>query len=97
MHSLHKAATIVLASLFAMPLVAEDRLVTLSVPDMTCAACPTNVKRVLVRMDGVKTVEVRVDVREAVVKYDNSKASVEDLIDMVALAGYPATVKRVPR
>jgi len=50
-----------------------------------------------VRMDGVKTVEVRVDVREAVVKYDNSKASVEDLIDMVALAGYPATVKRVPR
>jgi len=97
MQFLSKAALIILASFFALPAHAEDKLVTLLVPDMTCAACPTNVKRVLVRMDGVKTVEVHEDVREAVVKYDNSKASVDDLIDMVALAGYPATVKRAAR
>jgi periplasmic mercuric ion binding protein len=97
MHSLSKAVLVVLASLFAVPVVAEDKMVTLSVPDMSCAACPANVKRVLVRIDGVKTVEVRQDVREAVVHYDNNKASVEDLIDMVALVGYPATVKRVAR
>jgi len=63
------------------------------VPEMTCAACPTNVKRALVRVDGVKSVEVREKVREAVVKFDTSKASVDDLIDTIALAGYPATVK----
>jgi mercuric ion binding protein len=76
-----------------LPVLAEEKLVTLSVPDMTCAACPTTVKRALVRVDGVKTVEVREKVREAVVKFDTSKASVDDLIDMIALAGYPATVK----
>lgn len=97
MRSLSNAALIILASLFALPVVADDRLVTLSVPDMSCPACPTNVKRALVRVDGVKNVEIRGDIREAVVRYDNNKASVDDLIDMVALAGYPATVKRVAR
>ena len=96
MRFLLKTAVIVLAS-FALPVVAEEKMITLLVPDMSCAACPTNVKRALVRVDGVKNVEVRGDVREAVVKYDNNKASVEDLIDMVALAGYPATIKRLPR
>lgn len=93
MHSSIKAVVVVLASLFALPVLAEEKLVTLSVPEMTCAACPTNVKRALVRVDGVKSVEVREKVREAVVKFDTSKASVDDLIDTIALAGYPATVK----
>ncbi|MBI3776918.1 MAG: cation transporter [Gammaproteobacteria bacterium] len=97
MHVLPKAALIVMAGFIALPAIAEDKQVTLSVPGMTCAACPTNVKRALGRMEGVKTVEVRPDILEAVVKYDNNKASVEDLIDMVALAGYPATVKRATR
>lgn len=97
MRSVIKVAAFVLASLLALPVMAEEKLVTLLVPDMTCAACPTNVKRALVRVDGVKTVELRASAHEAVVKYDTSKASVEDLMDMVALAGYPATVKSAAR
>lgn len=91
-----KTMVVVLAG-YALPAVAEDKMVTLLVPEMSCPACPTSVKRALVRVDGVKNVEIRSDVREAVVKYDTAKASVDDLIDMVALAGYPATIKRVPR
>ena len=97
MQSIIKGAAFLMATLLALPAMAEEKLVTLSVPDMMCAACPTNVKRALARVDGVKTVELRQSTREAVVKYDTNKASVEDLMDMVALAGYPATVKSAAR
>lgn len=97
MQDLTRAALIILAGFLALPALAENKLVTLLVPDMTCAACPTDVRLALTRMEGVMTVEVRSEVQEAVVKYDASKTSVEDLIDIVALAGYPATVKRKTR
>jgi len=93
MNLLSKAGWTVLASLLSLPLAAADTSVTLSVPDMGCAACPTSVKRVLTRIDGVKAVDVRADVLEAVVSYDSSKTTLGDLLDMVALVGYPATLK----
>ena len=89
-----KCVWIALAScLSSSPLLAEDASVTLVLPDMSCAACPTNVKRALARVDGVKSVDVHAGLLEAVVRYDSSKASVDDLLDMVALVGYRATLK----
>ena len=92
-----KMGWIVLASIFTAAASADDTSVTLVVPDMTCAACPTNVKRALTRVDGVKTVDVHAGLLEAVVRYDSNKASVDDLLDMVALVGYPATLKQGSR
>jgi mercuric ion binding protein len=73
---------------------AEERVVTLSVPDMTCPACVTNVKRALSRIDGVHKVEINATALQAVVTFDDSRTNADALVDVTDMAGYAATIKR---
>jgi mercuric ion binding protein len=77
----------------ATPAWAADKTVTLSVPGMTCPACPITVKKALTKVDGVATAEVDFDKRQAVVTYDDAKTNVETLTQATTDAGYPSTVK----
>lgn len=67
--------------------------VTLSVPGMTCAACPITVKNALSKVDGVGKTNVKFAQREAVVTFDNAKTSVQELTQATTNAGYPSTLK----
>lgn len=82
------ALTVVVA-----PVWAASQTVTLSVPGMTCAACPITVKKALSKVEGVSRVDVSFEKREAVVSFDNAKANVQKLTKATEAAGYPATVK----
>lgn len=73
---------------------AAPQTVTLSVPGMTCAACPLTVKTALSRVGGVTQAKVSYEKREAVVSFDDSKTSVQKLLDASTNAGYPASLKR---
>lgn len=84
---------IVFAAAFIVPVWAAPQTVTLSVPGMTCAACPITVKKALTRVDGVSKAEVNFDKRQAVVTYDDTKTDVETLTRATADAGYPSAVK----
>jgi mercuric ion binding protein len=86
-------ASVVLAAV-AAPLWAATRTVTLSVPGMTCAACPITVKKAITRVEGVSKTSVSFDKREAVVTFDDTKATAQKLTQACADAGYPATVKK---
>lgn len=72
---------------------AAPRTVTLSVSGMTCAACPLTVKKALTKVEGVTQAEVSYERGEAIVTFDDRKASVQKLTKASADAGYPATVK----
>jgi periplasmic mercuric ion binding protein len=72
---------------------AADQTVTLSVPGMTCSACPLTVKQSLQRVNGVEKVAVAFEPKEAVVTFDDAKTSVEKLRDATANAGYPSVLK----
>jgi len=78
----------------AAPVWAAPKTVTLAVPGMTCAACPITVKQAISKVDGVAKVDVKFDQREAVVTYDDAKASVQKLTQATENAGYPSSVKR---
>ncbi len=91
-HSL--VASILLASTVVGTAAAEDRVVTLSVPDMTCKACTLNVKRALSRVDGVKNVTLIPTSQQAIVTFDDAKTTSEALVDVTGMAGYVATIKR---
>lgn len=78
----------------ALPTLAAQQTVTLSVPGMTCAACPITVKKALTKVEGVTQAKVSYEKREAIVIFDDSKASVQKLIHATSNAGYPASVKR---
>jgi periplasmic mercuric ion binding protein len=79
---------------FAAPLWAATQTITLSVPGMTCAACPITVKKALSKVEGVSQVDVAFEKREAVVTFDDAKASVQKLTQATEDAGYPSSVKR---
>ncbi|MGQ3050246.1 MAG: mercury resistance system periplasmic binding protein MerP [Roseateles sp.] len=86
-----------LASLFvvamAAPAWAATQTVTLSVPGMTCSACPLTVKQALSKVQGVTKTEVSFEKKQAVVSFDDAKTNVQALTKATADAGYPSTAK----
>ncbi|HEJ5605378.1 MAG TPA: mercury resistance system periplasmic binding protein MerP [Thauera sp.] len=88
------AALVALAATLATPAWAAVQTVTLSVPGMTCAACPITVKKALSKVEGVNQVDVSFDKREAVVTFDDAKTTVQKLTEATTNAGYPSSIKR---
>lgn len=90
-----RSTAIVLAFVLALataPVWSATRRVTLSVPGMTCAACPITVTRALARVDGVSKTDVRFEKREVAVTFDDRKTSVRQLTEATRNAGYPSLV-----
>lgn len=73
---------------------AATQTVTLAVPSMDCPVCPITVKKALTKVPGVSDVTVDFDKREAVVTFDDAKASVQTLTLATGNAGYPSSAKR---
>lgn len=86
-------AALALAAISA-PIWATAQTVTLSVPGMTCAACPITVKKALSKVEGVSRTKVTFEKREAVVTFDDGKTTIEKLTQATENAGYPSSVKR---
>lgn len=83
-----------LIAAFAAPAWAAMQTVTLSVPGMTCAACPLTVKQSLNKVQGVSKTEVSYEKKQAVVSFDDTKTDVQALTKATADAGYPSTAKQ---
>lgn len=83
-----------LLTILSAPAWAAPKTVTLSVPGMTCAACPITVKMALTKVDGVEKAEVSYEELEAVVTFDDAKTTVEALTMATTNAGYPSSVKQ---
>jgi len=81
--------------LFSLPALAAQKTVALSVPGMTCSACPITIKVALNRVEGVSAVDVRYEERDATVTFDDAKTSVEALTQATTNAGYPSTLKQI--
>jgi mercuric ion binding protein len=89
---MRKRIALVVLTAATLPVWATTQTVTLSVPDMNCAACPITVKKALTKVSGVSKIDVNLDRREARVTFDDAKANVEALTRATKDAGYPSTV-----
>jgi mercuric ion binding protein len=69
---------------------AAPATVTLSVPSMDCPVCPITVKKALMGLAGVHKAAVDFEHRQAIVTFDDSKTSVDDLTRATRNAGYPS-------
>lgn len=78
----------------ATPVWAATHTVVLSVPDMSCPACPITVKKALSKVVGVGTINVNFDKREATVVFDDNKTNISKLTEATEMAGYPSTLKK---
>ncbi|HUY02937.1 MAG TPA: mercury resistance system periplasmic binding protein MerP [Rhodocyclaceae bacterium] len=82
---------IVLAAAVSSPAWAATKTATLSVPGMTCAACPITVKKALSKVPGVEKTQILLDRRQAIVTYDDTRTNQAGLTKATADAGYPST------
>jgi copper chaperone CopZ len=71
---------------------AEPRTVTFHVEGMTCGGCAIATRKVLERLAGVRKADVSYERRKAVVSYDSSRVTVDQMIDAVKTLHYTATV-----
>lgn len=78
----------------AAPSFAGTKTVVLDVPTMYCEMCPITVKKAISKVPGVSGVEVSYEKKQAVVTFDDAKATVEALTKATANAGYPSALKR---
>ena len=83
-------ASLALAAVIS-PVWAATRTVTLSVPGMTCAACPITVTKALSKVAGVRKTDVILQKREVIVTYDDAQTDVPVLTEATKNAGYPST------
>lgn len=93
MKSMPMLAGLALTAALSLPAEAAPRTVVLSVPGMNCAACPITVRKALEKVSGVRSVKATLEPPEAVVTFDDAKASVEQLTEATRNAGYPSSVK----
>lgn len=74
---------------------AAPRTVTLEVSGMTCVTCPITVRKALTRVDGVESVKVRFNDKQATVVFDDAKTTAENLTQATSNAGFPSKVREV--
>ena len=85
---------VALIAAFAAPVWAAPQTVTLSVPGMTCSACPLTVKLALNKIPGVSRADVSYEKLQAVVSFDDAKTNLQALTKATADAGFPSTAKQ---
>ena len=56
-----------------------------------------SVKRSLTKIDGVSRADVSLEKREAVVTFDDTRTSVEALLEATKSAGFPSEIKKEPK
>jgi copper chaperone CopZ len=66
------------------------QFVEISVEGMTCTGCENTVEKVVLSLNGVMEVEASHTTKTAIVKYDMTKATPDDMMTKIAERGYEA-------
>ncbi len=84
------------ATMASAPALIENSLqdVVLEVEGMTCVSCNITVSKALTNLDGVEEAQVTFEPPKAVVTYDPSRVSIEQMVEATTNVGYPS--KRKP-
>ena len=68
------------------------RSTALRIDGMTCASCSITVRLAIKKLPGVRDVKVSAEAKTAVVDYDPTKVTPEQMIEAVDRAGYQASL-----
>jgi periplasmic mercuric ion binding protein len=88
------AASLLLATGMTMASDAEET-VRFEVEQMTCATCPIAVRKAMLRVSGVKSVDVSMADKSAVVTFDPNVTTTTEIGQASTDVGFPATAKDV--
>jgi len=60
----------------------------LNVDGITCDHCVNTIKKAVVSLVGISSVEVDIEKKQVIVEFDDKQAKSEDLIDKITEAGF---------
>jgi mercuric transport protein len=86
-----------LSFILAQGALAENKSVCFNVEGMTCAACTVTTKAAVKKLKGIKDVQVSLDDKSAVIKFDDSLTSSDEIKKKIDDIGYKATPKQCDR
>ena len=72
----------------------QPQVVTLKITGMSCAGCASHIHTTLSKTNGVIKDEVKYPGDMAIIKYDASKTSVQEIIKAIEKTGYKAEVQK---
>ena len=87
------STAILLSALVPSSAFAAERIITLAVQNMYCAACPHTVRSSLQAVPGVAKVIISFQNKTAIVTFDDAKTNIEALTTATTNAGYPSARK----
>lgn len=79
---------------FSQIALAETRNACFSVEGMTCATCTVTTKAAIKKLKGIKDIQVSLDEKSAVIKYDDALTSSDEIKKKIDSVGYKATSKQ---
>ena len=79
---------------FSQIALAETRNACFSVEGLTCATCTVTTKAAIKKLKGIKDVQVSLDEKSAVIKYDDALTSSDEIKKKIDSVGYKATSKQ---
>ena len=79
-------------SLSSTTLFAGQKMIKLSVPNMSCVSCPIIVSRAVSEVSGVIQVTATMEDRTATVTFDDVKTSIDQIREATANIGYPSSL-----
>lgn len=79
-------------NLNANPIV-NEKTVVISLPSIQCGMCVKTIKKALGKVEGIIETKVDLENKSASITFDDSKTSVEKLVEAITTAGYDANDK----
>ena len=79
---------------FSQIALAETKNACFNVEGMICATCTVTTKAAIKKLNGIKDVQVSLDERSAVIKYDDALTSSDEIKKKIDSVGYKATSKQ---
>ena len=73
----------------------ESKVATLYAEKIFCDACAAVITKALRGVPGVSKVDVDVEKKEVLVRFDPARASVDDLTAATAKKGFPSSLRKV--
>ncbi len=85
----------VLLTFAALSQAQESKTAVVYANKIYCDACAALITKSLRNVQGVSKVDVDVEKKEVIVRFDPAKATVDDLTSAIAKRGFPSTVRKV--
>lgn len=79
---------------FSQITLAETKNACFNVEGMTCVTCTVTTKAAVKKLNGIKDIQVSLDEKSAVIKYDDALTSSDEIKKKIDSVGYKATSKQ---